>query len=76
MDEKKHPILERLMQRVTPETLQKTKRIMFQDVIDNMVEEYQSEIERQCYSYASVGLMVKCYRRGLEDISKLFIEES
>lgn len=62
------PILERLMQRVTPETLAKAKRVMIQDVIDNMNSQYEEYLKHLGTPKDMADAQLFAHARGLNDM--------
>lgn len=62
------PIIERLMQRVTPETLAEVKRVMIQEVIENKTAEYEARFKRFDGPEETLKPRVCGYNDGLNDM--------
>ena len=62
------PILERLMQCVTPETLAEAKRVMIQEVINNKTAEYEARFKRFDGPEETLKPRVYGYNDGLTDM--------
>lgn len=62
------PILERLMQIVTPETLAKVKSVMIQETIDNMNSQYEEYLKHLGTPKDMASAQLLAHAQGLNDM--------